>query len=53
MTQEDTSGEGAATLNDSDGSSPSDFIRNIVKEDLWTVKYDGRVVTRFPPEPNG
>ena len=31
----------------------SDFIRNIVAEDLRTNKWDGRVVTRFPPEPNG
>ena len=31
----------------------SDFIRNIVEEDLESQKYDGRVVTRFPPEPNG
>ena len=30
-----------------------DFVRNIVAEDLRTNKYDGRVVTRFPPEPNG
>ena len=34
-------------------SAPSDFIRNIVAEDLKTNKYGGRVVTRFPPEPNG
>jgi glutaminyl-tRNA synthetase len=29
------------------------FIRNIIEEDLKTGKYDGRVHTRFPPEPNG
>jgi len=32
---------------------PSDFIREIIKEDLRNNKYDGRVHTRFPPEPNG
>ncbi|MBM4018057.1 MAG: glutamine--tRNA ligase/YqeY domain fusion protein [Planctomycetes bacterium] len=32
---------------------PSDFIRDIVKEDLRTGKRGGRVCTRFPPEPNG
>ena len=31
----------------------SDFIRNIIAEDLKANKNDGRVVTRFPPEPNG
>jgi len=30
-----------------------DFIRAIVAEDLKTDKWEGRVVTRFPPEPNG
>jgi glutaminyl-tRNA synthetase len=32
---------------------PADFIREIVARDLATNKHDGRVVTRFPPEPNG
>ncbi|MEW6264141.1 MAG: glutamine--tRNA ligase/YqeY domain fusion protein [Thermodesulfobacteriota bacterium] len=29
------------------------FIRSIIEEDLKTNKWNGRVVTRFPPEPNG
>jgi glutaminyl-tRNA synthetase len=31
----------------------ADFVRSIVAEDLKNNKNDGRVVTRFPPEPNG
>ena len=35
-------------------STPArDFIRTKVSEDLAANKNDGRVVTRFPPEPNG
>jgi glutaminyl-tRNA synthetase len=34
-------------------SRPSNFIRDIVLDDLKTNKYHGRVQTRFPPEPNG
>ena len=33
--------------------APSNFIRDIVLEDLKSSKYEGRVQTRFPPEPNG
>jgi glutaminyl-tRNA synthetase len=36
-----------------DESAPSDFIRRIVASDLAMGKNGGRVVTRFPPEPNG
>jgi glutaminyl-tRNA synthetase len=31
----------------------SNFLRQIIAEDNRTHKYGGRVVTRFPPEPNG
>ena len=34
-------------------SRPSNFIRDIILDDLKTNKYSGRVQTRFPPEPNG
>jgi glutaminyl-tRNA synthetase len=32
---------------------PPNFIRYIVEEDVRTGKFGGRVITRFPPEPNG
>jgi glutaminyl-tRNA synthetase len=32
--------------------APSDFIRDVVAEDVRTGKYQ-KIVTRFPPEPNG
>jgi len=34
-------------------STPTDFIRDIIDEDLRTNKHGGIVATRFPPEPNG
>jgi len=34
-------------------SVPPNFIRHIIEDDIQTGKYDGRVITRFPPEPNG
>ena len=36
-----------------DTTPPSHFIREIIAEDRRRNKNDGRVVTRFPPEPNG
>ncbi len=36
-----------------DTSPPSDFIRDIIDEDIKNARHQGRVATRFPPEPNG
>src|SRR5438045_6351302 len=38
---------------DLDATSGLDFIRTRITEDLKAGKNDGRVHTRFPPEPNG
>jgi glutaminyl-tRNA synthetase len=40
-------------MNTNNSTTKLDFIRAIVAEDLKTNKWDGRVHTRFPPEPNG
>ena len=42
----ENSGKGTA-------SRSLDFIRSTIREDIRTNKWGGRVVTRFPPEPNG
>ena len=36
-----------------DSTPAPNFIRSIIAEDLKAHKNEGRVVTRFPPEPNG
>ena len=36
-----------------ESTASQNFIRTIIADDLETNKYDGRVHTRFPPEPNG
>ena len=33
--------------------TPSNFIRHIIDDDIDSGKHGGKVVTRFPPEPNG
>jgi len=40
-------------LQTDDSESSTHFIQNIIEEDLKSGKNDGRVHTRFPPEPNG
>ncbi len=39
--------------NKNEESSGRDFIREIITNDTRSGKFDGRVQTRFPPEPNG
>ena len=38
---------------EADSLRPADFIRSTITEDIKAKKYEGRVHTRFPPEPNG
>src|SRR5580704_4389733 len=45
--------ESAASTPGESTERPSNFVRDIVLDDLKTNKYQGRVHTRFPPEPNG
>lgn len=40
-------------MSESEHSSPVNFIYQIIRADQQQGKHDGRVVTRFPPEPNG
>lgn len=40
-------------MSESDKTPASNFVRAIINEDLKSNKYGGRVVLRFPPEPNG
>ena len=41
------------TMEESTADKPLDFIRSIISEDRTNGKNEGRVHTRFPPEPNG
>ena len=40
-------------MNKTESAPSTDFIRTIINDDMNTNKYEGRVHTRFPPEPNG
>jgi glutaminyl-tRNA synthetase len=50
---EGRSANGASQLSMPEAPPTSDFIRDIVAADRKANKHGGRVVTRFPPEPNG
>jgi glutaminyl-tRNA synthetase len=43
----------APTMSTAEAKPSLDFIREMIAEDLRANKHNGRVVTRFPPEPNG
>jgi glutaminyl-tRNA synthetase len=53
MTTSNPNADAAATRQAESTDHPSNFIREIILEDLKTNKFAGRVQTRFPPEPNG
>jgi glutaminyl-tRNA synthetase len=40
-------------MNETNSTASGDFIREIIRQDLKTNRFGGRVHTRFPPEPNG
>ncbi len=40
-------------MSNNETTAPTHFIRQIIERDLAVGKNDGKVHTRFPPEPNG
>ncbi len=44
--------DAGASRADVENDTPSDFIRDAIRQDLAAGRYEG-VLTRFPPEPNG
>jgi glutaminyl-tRNA synthetase len=40
-------------MSDTPAPKPSNFIRDIILEHNRTGRFSGKVITRFPPEPNG
>jgi len=40
-------------MSDDISTSPGNFIRHIIEDDIKAGRHAGKVVTRFPPEPNG
>ncbi len=40
-------------MSDKNTDAPVNFIRQIIDNDIQSGKHNGRVATRFPPEPNG
>ncbi|MBU1098028.1 MAG: glutamine--tRNA ligase/YqeY domain fusion protein [Bacteroidetes bacterium] len=42
-----------SNMGNSEDNKPSNFIKEIINKDIDNNKNNGRVITRFPPEPNG
>jgi len=40
-------------MSTNENPSPANFVRHLISNDLKTNKHNGKVATRFPPEPNG
>jgi len=53
MSKTKTEEKNQKTIQTDEGVLSSDFIRNIISRDVEAKKNQGRVHTRFPPEPNG
>ena len=49
----DNSSKAASSKKSGEIAPPPNFIKHIIDEDIKAAKNDGRVHTRFPPEPNG
>jgi glutaminyl-tRNA synthetase len=52
-TKASKSSKPASTKTAVEFAPPSNFIKHIIDADIKAAKNDGRVHTRFPPEPNG
>jgi glutaminyl-tRNA synthetase len=50
---QDSGGQDSGGADTAEAARTSNFVRDIIVEDLRTGRYGGRVHTRFPPEPNG
>ncbi len=53
MKPSSTGAAGSKSGKEGEPSAASHFLKEIIRKDLATNRYGGRVHTRFPPEPNG